>query len=203
MRSAAMRYALLLLPLLFMPISQPSMATTVCSVGDSITYGAKRLRTNLYNAHNDWQYIGNNYDGRWFHDGIPGDSSADVVSRLDNIPPCDIAFVLIGTNDFGSGIYSINETISNIQTIVDTLSGRGTAVYVETLLPRFDFLELNTWNIAINKKITEKITGATILDTYKSLANSNYPLVYLLYDGLHPSWLGYDEMAEYINPLIP
>lgn len=194
-----MRFIVLFLAFL----SLSANAETVCTIGDSITAGAQRLRTKLYNVHPNWQYIGNHYDGRWFHDGIAGNSSADVVRRLDNIPPCDIALVLIGTNDFSNGIYSIGTTIANIQNIVDTLSSRGTAVYVETLLPRFDQLELNTWNLAINTRIREEVTGATILNTYRSLAYSNYPLVYLLYDGLHPSWLGYDEMAEYINPLIP
>jgi lysophospholipase L1-like esterase len=190
---------LLALALLF-PLS--SMAVTICSGGDSITGAAKRLRTQLYNQVETRQFVGTKYDGRWNHDGVAGDSTADLVARIDTIPPCDIALVLIGTNDWGQGI-TMDGTLTRLQRIVNELSSRGTSVYLLKLLPRFDNLGLNDWNAAINDRITNEITGATIINTWAALMQSEYPLTLLLYDGLHPTALGYDELALYIGPRIP
>lgn len=182
-------------------VAAPINAKTVCTAGDSITANARYLRTLLYNANSDWQYVGNYYDGRWFHDGIPGDTSAGLVSRLDTLPPCDIALVLIGTNDLNY-LLTLDASIRSIQRIVTTLSERGTAVHLMTILPRIDSLEHNLWNTWINGRIKTEITNATIHNTYWAMMNSETSLIYLLPDRIHPGAAGYEVIFEYINPRL-
>lgn len=182
--------------------STAAEAATVCTVGDSITAAGKRMRTSLKNDyHTDWTYVGDRFDGTWYHDGVAGDTTLNVLQRFDTIPQCDIALVLIGTNDW-TGYLTVDQTLANLQRIVDRFAERGTQVYLMRLLPRFDCSSCNQRNITVNQRMVTEITGATILNTWRAINASQYPLWQLLYDGLHPSSLGYDEIVAYIGPLI-
>ncbi len=192
----------LIFAVLMLAFSVPVEATTVCTVGNSITAHGDQLRATMLNYHPSWVYVGSRGVAPYRHDGVAGDSTIDVINRLGQVPYCDFALVLIGTNDFHNGIFNQDTTARNIETIAAALSARGTRVWVLKVLKRWDDLNLNTWNKGINAYIDLRVTSATVLDTWNALP-TGWELIALMPDGLHPNNAGYDVLAHYIGPRIP
>ena len=98
----------------------------VVMLGDSITEGA------------DWSAL---LPGVRIHNhGIGGDDTDGVLRRLalvtDRRP--GKVFVMIGTNDIGKGVHSVDEIVVNIATIVDRIRADSptTEIYLQSVLPR-------------------------------------------------------------------
>lgn len=176
------------------------MTISVSTIGDSITANGSAWRARLQQQHPDWVFVGSKFDGTYWHDGVGGDSSQDVLDRLGDVPPCDIALVLIGTNDWHSGIQSTLRTARNNERIAATMAARGTTVYVLKLLRRCDSLDLNVWNKAINSDMDTEVVSGVLLNTWSVLTPDN--IQYNTIDCLHPNTSGYNLLGDYVGPLV-
>lgn len=99
---------------------------TIVFLGDSIT------------NHGDW--------ATWFPDlethnlGVSGDTTADVVARLDDVVALqpDTVALLIGTNDFGNARRSVEHVVRNIEFLLVHLRRElpGARTLVQSIMPR-------------------------------------------------------------------
>ena len=99
---------------------------TIVFLGDSIT------------KHADW--------AEWFPDldarnlGISGNTTADVIARLDDVVALepDTVALLIGTNDFGNERRSVEHVVRNIEFLLVQLRRTlpGARTLVQSIMPR-------------------------------------------------------------------
>jgi lysophospholipase L1-like esterase len=105
-------------------------------VGDSIT-----RRTNVALVQNGTK------EATWddllgikaYNMGVDGETSADVLKRLDTLvhPDIDCYFLMIGNNDLHAGI-PIPEIVANVATIVQYLQSQtGKPVVIQAVMPLF------------------------------------------------------------------
>lgn len=69
--------------------------------------------------------------------GVDGDTSADVINRLDTLvqPDIDCYFLMIGNNDLHAGI-PIPQIVANVETIVQHLKNTsGKPVVIQAVMP--------------------------------------------------------------------
>lgn len=181
----------------------------IAMLGDSITSGGTFWRRRMLALRADLTFVGNFGLDPYKHDGIAGDTTAGGTMRDQNVPECDVAMVLLGTNDGPSGII-YQQTWNNWISIVNALSLRATtAVAFCTLLGRTDNPVYNNYNLINNQWARDNLIGQVanpakckIIDTYIALATSGFSADDLLVDGLHPSWLGYEVLARYCVPRL-
>jgi len=98
----------------------------VVFIGDSITCWAK------------WDSLFPNVCVRNF--GIPGDTSAGVLARIEQVSrgqPAKV-FLLVGTNDLHFKKTSDEQIVHNITNIIDRLhaASSATAIYLQSIMPR-------------------------------------------------------------------
>src|SRR5262245_19273306 len=105
--------------------ANPIGAGEIVFLGDSLTDGAR------------WDEL---FPGaRVRNRGVPADTTADVLARLDQVAGAKPAkvFLMIGTNDLGRGA-SVAETATRYREILARLGreSSGTRLYVQSVLPR-------------------------------------------------------------------
>jgi lysophospholipase L1-like esterase len=69
--------------------------------------------------------------------GVDGETSADVIKRLDSLiqPDIDCYFLMIGNNDLHGGI-PIEQVVTNVETIVQYLKSKtGKPVVIQAVMP--------------------------------------------------------------------
>jgi lysophospholipase L1-like esterase len=69
--------------------------------------------------------------------GVDGETSADVINRLDTLvhPDIDCYFLMIGNNDLHAGI-PIPQIVANVETIVNYLKSKsGKPVVIQAVMP--------------------------------------------------------------------
>jgi lysophospholipase L1-like esterase len=118
------------------PYIKANKVTCVGMVGDSIT-----RRTYVALVDNGTK------EATWadllgipaYNMGVDGETSADVIKRLDMVihPDIDCYFLMIGNNDLHAGI-PIPEIVANVQTIVDYLhANSGKPVVIQAVMPLY------------------------------------------------------------------
>jgi len=123
--------------------------------------------------------------------GISGETSADALRRLDEIPvlmpyACIVEF---GINDFFNG-FTVDQTRANLEHIVNTLQRNG----IRPGLMGFSLPQYNTglWE-DMYRRIAAAFTVPLMPDIFKGLrdvAGTFMP------DGVHPTAMGYRIIAE-------
>lgn len=174
------------------------------TVGDSISwwqYG-RFLRCLMRDSGLHYDFSGQFTDVFGFnHDAHGGDSTTDLMARINTIPVADAYFLLIGTNDHTNAA----TTADNIISIAQSLRAKSTCakVYISTLLPRND--AYNTLNQDINTLLRNHgaiCQGCVLLDLGAYFYAKPNWATYLMADGIHPNMSGENLIANYLAPLI-
>lgn len=118
------------------PYIKAHAVTCAGMVGDSIT-----RRTEVVLVHNgtkaaSWEDL---LGIKAYNMGVDGETSADVLQRLDTLiqPDIDCYFLMIGNNDLHAGI-PIPEIVANVETIVQYLrKTTGKSVVIQAVMPLF------------------------------------------------------------------
>ena len=178
----------------------------VTAIGDSITaYNGDGVRWNGKGWLNQACVITDSRFKQLFHSATPGYTSAQVLAEslptllARSVKP-DYCFVLVGTNDQGTGV-PYATTFSNITKIYDDLLNADIIPIACTVPPRnnptptaaTNMLRHNTW---IRKTAAER--GLALVDFYNALvdpATGNYKSG-LNADDVHPTEAGAKVMGE-------
>jgi lysophospholipase L1-like esterase len=165
----------------------------VVMLGDSITEGA------------DWQDL---LPGVRIHNqGIGGDDTDGVLRRLalvtDRRP--GKVFVMIGTNDIGKGVHSVDEIVANITTIVDRIRADSptTEIYLQSVLPRLRRRAEQVGGVNRGIEALVQDRGATWIDLRPIFDHGDGAMnLRLAPDALHPNAEGNRRWAEFLAPLV-
>lgn len=183
----------------------PPPHSTLNTVGDSITWWqhGEHFRCRLADAGLELRFVGSRTDSFGYgHDGEGGNTTRDVLKRINHIAPSAHYFLLIGTNDR----FRTDETIKNIIRIAHRLNAKqNSTVFISTLLPRTD--EFNARNETVNVGLKQALASCThcknmvLIDTNAAFqSHPEWPS--LLADGLHPNEEGYAFLAKYVAESI-
>lgn len=165
----------------------------VVLVGDSITHGGL------------WD--------EWFPDtlvvnrGISGETSADVLRRInDAINAPAAVFLLIGTNDI-SHLISLDEIVANIEQIIRRIRQRApdAPIYVQSVMPRdkAHMAHVKTLNEALRTLVAAQGDKVHYLDLWPALAAPEGTLrPAFTADALHLNGAGYQAWVEVLRPYI-
>ena len=139
--------------------------------------------------------------------GIGGQTSADLLRRLDTAIDRPVAvFLLIGTNDISQGV-RLPEIVANVRLLLEEVERRapGTPVVVQGVMPRSarfreDVRLLNRAYRALVERIGDPVE---YLDLEPVLADENGDLRKAYSeDGLHLNGAGYAAWVEALRPRI-
>lgn len=128
----------------------------ISTVGDSLTwyfYGQK-YRQELLKNYPELKFIGSRTDIFGFgHEGEGGNTTEDVLARMEYILPSDNYILLIGTNDIK---LTSDQTFQNIVTIVDNLllKRENAKVFLLTILPVKNQVDRDIRNSEVNKSLS-------------------------------------------------
>lgn len=176
---------------------------TILFVGDSITDG---YELNKYY----------NYDNKLLiNSGIGGYKTTNIIKRFRNLVEqynSNKLFLMIGTNDIGSGV-SKEEIVNNIKKIISMIKEKkpNTKIYLETIYPvnnnkrKQDNMRNNKIISDINNELKEYCENSDIyfIDVYSHLVDeSNMLKDEYTEDGLHLNNLGYEEVTKVLKPYI-
>ncbi len=182
---------------------KPPFKKTFDTIGDSITWGGygQFLRCLLKDQGLPYDFNGSHVDSFGLgHDAEGGDTTQNVLARINKIPSTDVYFLLIGTNDR----ILPQDTVNNIVQIAKQLYAKNNkaTIYISTLLPRADLflgrnqmvngLLLQTGSICPRCKVIDVGGAFYALKDWQKY----FP------DKLHPNYEGYVELARIINRFI-
>ncbi|MBX6314965.1 MAG: GDSL family lipase [Isosphaeraceae bacterium] len=177
-------------------------------LGDSITQG--------WNNNEVWQrYYAPRHAANF---GIGGDRTQHVLWRLDHgevdgIKP-KVVVLLIGTNNIGHGVNTVDETIIGIEAVVETLRAKlpDSKILLLGVFPRAASREKDATEAApdprtfeINKRIAKLDDGKMVkfLDISQHFLNEEGKIPKeLMPDFLHLSSKGYRIWAEAMEPTL-
>ena len=166
---------------------------TIAFLGDSIT------------AAGDWESWFPHLDARNF--GVPGDTTQDVLDRLDDCIAAapDHVYLLIGTNDFGNEGQSVEHVVANTERILSRLRDALplTEIVLQSVMPRArEYAErIKTVNNAY--LVLAGRYRAQYLDLWPALAQPDGELLpELTDDRLHLLPLGYQRWLEILAPVV-
>lgn len=144
--------------------------------------------------------------------GIAGDTTAGVLNRIDDVialAPSKL-FLLIGTNDIGSGLKP-EKIIANIRKIIALIqeNSPGTKIYVQSLFPtnntKFNSGRPIKTITEVNSKLEElaKSMNCDFIDLYPLLTTFSGELdeIYTL-DGLHLNARAIAIWMKFIAPYV-
>ncbi len=139
--------------------------------------------------------------------GIGGETSADLLRRLDSAIDRPLAvFLLIGTNDISQG-YRLPEIVGNVRTLLVEVQRRapGTPVVVQSVLPRTERFreDVRLLNAAYRALVAEAGDPVEYLDLHPVLADEHANLrAPFTGDGLHLTGEGYAAWVDVLRPRI-
>lgn len=136
--------------------------------------------------------------------GIAGDTSADILSRMDSLlsPNSQKVFIMLGINDIYRGI-STDAILENYNLIVSSLKKEGMKVIIQSTIQcqtnkcgkekvsQINILNNNLQNLSINNNVY-------FLDLGK-LSDKDGLYEYYTYDGIHLNAFGYQYWIKKIN----
>lgn len=166
---------------------------TIAFLGDSITAGG------------DWESWFPDRDARNF--GVPGDTTRDVLNRLDDcvaVAPSHL-YLLIGTNDFGNEQQSVEHVVANTERILarlrDTLPA--TEIVVQSVMPRAREYAERIKAVNAAYLVLAGRYRARYLDLWPALARPDGELLPALTDDrLHLLPLGYQRWLGILAPVV-
>ena len=121
----------------------------ICFLGDSITDGVGTTKRYI-------EYIAERTGAKTYGFGVNGAQSTDLFSQLERLDKCvgenfDILFVLIGTNDFNSGV-SLGEFFTeHIEEVPVNSNEKGEFTYYVSRKKREFVFDENTFKGRLNK----------------------------------------------------
>jgi lysophospholipase L1-like esterase len=138
--------------------------------------------------------------------GIGGETSADLLRRLDSaVHEPAAVFLLIGTNDLTAGI-SLREIVGNVRTLLEEIERRapGTPVVVQSVMPRTARFrdDVRLLNDAYRALVEAAPEHVQYLDLWPALADEKGLLrSEFTEDGLHLTGEGYAAWVDVLRPL--
>ncbi len=153
-----------------------------------------------------------------FNEGVGGDKTTDTLTRINSIlerhPGSDRALMLLGTNDSG-GTTPLTKTDfqTNMQSLVNTMTGQGKTVWVAKVPPVLPFAinatrnaDIQGYNTAIDS-LTNTSPGPDFFTFFyddngtSGITTDDNERISLFVDGnkLHPNPLGIHIMARLWN----
>jgi lysophospholipase L1-like esterase len=118
------------------PYIKANAVTCAGMVGDSITRRTYVALVDHGTTPATWQDL---LGIKAYNMGVDGETSADVIKRLDTLvqPDIDCYFLMIGNNDLHAGI-PIPQIVANVETIVQYLkTTSGKPVVIQAVMPLF------------------------------------------------------------------
>jgi len=188
------------------PKSKFIYGKTMDTIGDSITWMAqgKYMRCLLRDKGLFFDFVGLHQDGFGFmHDGEGGDTSVDVLNRIEKIFYADAYFLLLGTNDTG---LTPQQTVQNLLQIGKALNTRNNSapIFISTLLPttgvysyRNERNQLVNQLLLLNSKQKKLCENCYVLDV-GGLFYATPGWERLYWDGIHPTEEGYELLTSLI-----
>ena len=171
----------------------------VVMIGDSLTDGAEWHE--LFPRHN----IANR--------GIDSDTTDGVLARLGDILAAkpQLAFVMIGINDFADAHRSVAAVWANYQQIVKRLESSGIKVVVVSTLPchtvKGAWKSCGSYNSKIRVLNTRlaRLSGSrvTFLDLWPVLVAGGNLRAEFTFDGIHLNGNGYQQWKKAMAPFMP
>lgn len=184
---------------------KPHFSKTINTVGDSLTWGGygRYLRCLMRDNGLNYDFSGSHTDTFGYrHDGEGGNTTTQVLNRINKIAPSDYYLLLIGTNDWMENL-TPEESVNNIKKISSLLNAKNDGVvYISTLLPRLD--KFNQRNQEINKLLLSSAVWCDkciLLDIGNSFSELPNYKAYLT-DKVHPNLEGYKELSKIIVTLL-
>lgn len=196
------------------------------------TYFARVNEFKIYNRFakpNGIVFVGDSLTQRYplneFYPGIPtynrgidGDTTTGVLKRLEvsifDIKPKAL-FLQIGTNDLQVGNMTKEETVTNIQLIIQTIQEKDPTIHLflvslypvnetgEKLVERIIVGPRNNQDIQWINQTIAKIKGVRFIDVYDVLLDDDHQLnMRYSKEGLHLSLTGYSIITPFILKAI-
>lgn len=171
----------------------------VVMIGDSLTDGA------------EWHELfpGHNIANR----GIDSDTTDGVLARLDGLVAArpQLAFVMIGINDFADAHRSVAAVWASYQQIVQRLERSGITVVVVSTLPchaaKGAWKSCGRYNSkirALNTRLVRLEGGSvTFLDLWPALVAGGNLKAEFTFDGIHLNGNGYQQWTRAMAPFMP
>lgn len=145
-------------------------------------------------------------DRRVRNRGIPWDTTADLLERLDEslTGPPEAVVILIGTNDLEFGVAHA-QTVRNVCLILDRVSAAApdTRVVVHAALPRRDRYHplVAPLNAALARVCGERDLEFLDLTVHFADADGMFDTT-MTDDGLHPNGQGHRRWADLLRPVL-
>ena len=175
----------------------------ICTIGDSQTWwsSASLLRQEIKALDSNYYFSGSNTDIYGYpHEGEGGNSTQDVLQRIDKIPQADFYTLLIGTNDWKKDISKAEKNILEITNTILSKYPSSKVIYL-TPLPTTN-IKRDEFNQKLAKRIENSITKnpkfLKLSIGEKMRKNKDGFQSYLSKDGLHPNKKGVEFMAKEI-----
>jgi lysophospholipase L1-like esterase len=134
--------------------------------------------------------------------GVPGERATTGVTRLPGVLSAvrpEVVLLLEGYNDLTLGINQVGPAATAIETMSKEARNRGARVYIASLTPP-RLGGKNTlpaeWVATYNARLRSVAAGenAVFVDLYQALVGN--VTLYIGTDGLHPTEIGYQKIAE-------
>ena len=172
-------------------------------IGASDVANGYEWRRTMKDLRTDFEFVGTKDDGHFLHEGVPHNTSGDMLARIGDTPDCDVATVLAGGNDMIQGVPNW-VTVNNIQSIVNALNARNITVYVMAIPPSNMGADANTAILYLNLKLRKNINGAQEINLFDAVAKCGIdPDLLYVSDNIHFTDRMYrDVLAPYTAPLI-
>lgn len=184
--------------------SKPMFGRNLTTVGDSITWWqhGRKLRCLMRDNGLMFDFSGSQTDIYGFgHDGAGGNTTQNILDRMQSIPVSDAYYVLAGTNDR----ITPQETFDNLVEISQQLKSKNQCarIYIATLLPRVgEFNQRNQQINALIKSYQGWCAGCSVIDIGGYLYTQTNWVSLMMPDGLHPTEQGYNVIASYLAPRL-
>lgn len=181
---------------------QPIFDKYINTIGDSITWqgDGQYFRCLMRDNGLAYEFIGNYVDRFLFnHDGEGGNTTAQLIQRLQTIPISDAYFLLIGINDILQNVPTTT-TFNNIVIISNALNQKNkyANIYISTLLPTIykqnsDVQKLNKILLQA-RNLCDKCKVIDVGGQFYKL--QDWPS-YLI-EGIHPNIEGYKQLSKFV-----
>lgn len=165
-------------------VNYPPKNERIAALGDSLVFG-----TGATSGHDFISILSRKLGRPITNFGVPGDTTADGLARLDTVTATDpgTVIVLLGGNDYLKKIPN-EQTFANLRAIIGTLQERGAVVVLlgvrggvlrDNFLDQFDSLAEATGVIYVPDVLRGLVGDAQYMS-----------------DAVHPNDAGYAQIAE-------
>lgn len=167
-----------------------SSGTTIVAFGDSLVYGTGASRGN------DLISLLSRATGRPIENmGVPGDTTAQALSRLDTVLEKNprVVIILLGGNDYLRGVPA-EQTFANLARIITAIQDAGSAVlllgvrggiFTDSYAGQFETLA-QTYRTGFVPDVLSGLLGKSAF----------------MSDAVHPNDAGYQEIANRVAPVL-